>query len=266
MAKKAVLTVGLGAGLMALLFGTAASSYFKTALHWARSSARDAVPIQFQIDRAKQLVAELEPAIHKNIEEIVRTEVEIEHLQREIETTAANLETEADALIALRKHLNTGDLKLTSGRKASPEEIRAELARRMDHYKSVKAILADKQKTLELRRQALAAAREQNAKMRDNKQALLTQIEAIETRLKQIEATNAANEFHFDDSALARAKQTVSELEKRVEVMARIAEQEGRFSGGGFAIEFDGRDVVKEVDAEFGTGAGSVQPTTGRSL
>ena len=117
---------------------------------------------------------------------------------------------------------------------------------------TVKSILADKENTLKLRTKALEAAREQNSKMRAAKAALLTKIEGIETRLKQIEATQAANEFNFDDTALARAKQTVTELQKRVEVMARVAEQEGRYSDQGIPMQLEpGRDILREVDSEF---------------
>lgn len=267
MAKKGLVGAALGAGLLALLFGTAAPSYVKTAFHRVRHQAHDSVPVQFEIDRARQQVQELEPAIHKNIEDIVRADYEIESLEREIQLTTTNLESEALACKSLRKHLDGGELRLTSGTVASPEQIKAELARRMDHYNTVKAILADKEKTLELRRQALAAAREQNVKMKDAKQALLTEIEGIETRLKQIEATQAANEFSFDDSALARARQTVNDLKKRVEVKARIAAEEGRFSGTELMIDLDARDIVKEVDAEFGApGSAPAKPTSGRSL
>ena len=50
-----------------------------------------------------------------------------------------------------------------------------------------------------------------------------------------IEATQATNEFNFDDSALSRAKETVADLEKRLEVMARKAEMEGRYADDGRA-------------------------------
>ena len=75
-----------------------------------------------------------------------------------------------------------------------------------------------------------------------------------------IEATKATNEFDFDDSALARAKQTVAELEKRLEVMARKAEMEGRFVDSGIPVSLEpGRDVVKEIDDEFGATASPVE-------
>lgn len=254
MVKKGVVGAALGAGLLAVLYGTAAPYYAKTAIHNVRSQAKDAVPIQYEIDRARQQVAELEPAIRDNIEAIARAEVEIEYIEKEIATTETNLDREAKALVALREHLKDGDLQLTGGVSYTPVEIQAEMARRLDHYRTIKAILGDKQETLNLRKKALVAAREQNATMRASKLALLTQIEGIETRLRQIEATQATNEFTFDDSALARAKQTVAELGKRVEVLQRVSEQEGRYTDQTVPVYLiePGRNVADEVDHEFG--------------
>lgn len=265
MAKRGLVWTVAGAALLALLFGTAAPSYVKTAWHKVRKGAHDAVPVQFEIDRARQQVAELEPAIHNNIEEIAKAEVEMEHLQAEIATTQANLDKEGKAVVALRKYLETGDVKLTGGASYSPAEIKADMARRFDHYNRVKGILVDKQNTLKMKARALEAAREQNGKMRADKETLLAQIEAIETRLKQIEATQSANEFTFDDSALARAKQTVTELQKRVEVMARVTEQEGRYTGQTLSDIEPGRDIVKEVDSEF-TQPAADKPSNGKEL
>jgi DNA repair exonuclease SbcCD ATPase subunit len=251
MVKKGVVGAMLGAGALALLFGTAAPSYVKTAFSRVRHEAKDAVPVAFEIDRARQQVAELEPAIHENIETIARAEVEIEHLQDEIAVTQANLEREQKALLALREHVDDGDVYLTGGVSYTAEEVQAELARRFDHYKTVASILTDKEETLKMRKQALIAARKHNDELRSAKAALMTRIEAIETRLRQIEAAQSANEYNFDNSALSRAKATVSELSKRVEVMARVAEQEGRFSGSVPMLLEPGRDIVSEIDAEF---------------
>jgi chromosome segregation ATPase len=264
MVKRGVLGALAGAGVLALLFGTAAPSYVKTAFHKVRHSAHRSVPIQFDIDRARQQVADLEPELRHNIETIAQAEVDIETLDAEIASTRANLDREGKALLALREHLNTGDLRLTKGVSYTDEEIKSDLARRLDHYKAVKQIVAQKENTLNLRKKALVAAREQNAKMRDAKRALMTKIEEIETRLRQIEASQAANEFNFDDSALARAKQTVAELNKRVEVLARVAEQEGQFAESGVTTIIDpSRDVVREVDAEFGKPTSTASRTAG---
>jgi hypothetical protein len=85
------------------------------------------------------------------------------------------------------------------------------------------------------------------------KQALSTKLASIEARLKMIQSTKESNEFNFDDSALARAKASVADLEKRLDVMARTAEMEGKYSDTGIPVIIEpGRDVLKEMDAEFG--------------
>ncbi len=265
--KRGVLGAVLGAGALAVLFGTSAPYYVKTAFHKVQDTAKDRVPVQYEIDRARQQVAELEPAIRENIEAIARAEVEVEYLEKEIATTQANLDQEGKALVALRSYLDESDLKLTGGVNYTPDEIKSELARRLDHYRTIKVILEDKQKTLELRKKGLISAREQNATMRSAKMALLTQIEGIETRLRQIEATQATNEFSFDDSALARAKATVADLNKRVEVLARVTEQEGRYSGDGLPLVLEpDRDVAQEVDAEFNLTPAPAHDRGGRNL
>jgi hypothetical protein len=266
--KKGILGAALGAGVLGLLFGWTAPSYVRTAFNKVRHGAKSAVPIQFEIDRARQEVNDLEPAIHQNLEDLVKAEVDVEHLQHEIVATRENLGDEGRILVSLRQALATGERLTGTDESYSPAELKADMARRLDHYKNVKRILADKEQTLKLRKQAVFAARERLNKMKATKLALMTRIEGIETRLKTIEATQAANEFSFDDSALARAKQTVAELDRKLEVMARVTEQEGRYSGlQGLPLPIEpGRDVLKEVDAEFGTPTPDRNTTAGKSL
>ena len=88
--------------------------------------------------------------------------------------------------------------------------------------------------------------------MADQKRILAAKVEEIQARLEAIQATEVKNEFHFDDSALARAKQAVADLETRLAVKARIAEMDGRFSNSGTPTLDPDRDPAKEFDAEFG--------------
>jgi len=257
--KKAVLGAALSAGALYLAFGTSAPSYVMTAFHRVRHNAKDAVPVQFEIERARQQIANLEPAIKDNIEILARAEVDVEYLNREIAATQANLASEKKALLALRESLETGDFRLAGHGhvRYTADEVKWDLARRLDRYRNVNKILEEKEATLKAREKSVIAARKLLMEMAAQKQTLLTKLEKIEAHLKMIEATRATNEFDFDDSALARAKQSVSELEKRLEVLDRKAEMEGRFVDSGtlpVGLEPD-RDVVREIDDEFGTPA-----------
>jgi len=254
MVKKGLLGAALTAGGLFLLFGTSAPSYVRTAFHKVRHNAQDAVPVQFEIDRARDEIAALEPAIKDNIEVLARAEVDVEHLDREIVATRDNLAAEKRVILAQTERLKKGDFRLAGHTPAlTAEELRADLAHRFDHYRNVSRILEEKERTLKAKQQQVVAARKQLENMAAQKRALLTKLEGIEAHLRMIEATRATNEFNFDDSALARAKSSVADLERRLEVMERKSEMEGRFAETGIPLDVDdGRDVVREIETEFG--------------
>ena len=262
MMKKGLLGAAVLAGTSYLVFGTSAPSYFRTAFHKARHAAHDAVPIQFEIDRAKEEIANLEPAILNNREELARAEVDVEHLDREVSAVRGNLDKEKTAMLSLRDSLN-GKVTLAGRTSYTKDEVTADLGRRLTHYRNVTKILTDKEATLKARQQAVVAARQKLTEMAHQKRALATKVEEIQARLQAIEATQQKNEFNFDDSALARAKASVNDLEKRLEVKARVAEMEGHFSGEGVPVIEPGRDVVKEFDDEFGATANDAKTRTG---
>jgi len=269
MVKKGLLGAALGAGALYLVFGTATPSYVKTAFHKVRHSAKDLTPLPFEIDRARQDIADLEPAILNNREELARAEVDVEYLEREITSVRTTLAGEKTVMVTLRDKLASGDLRLTGRSNVSltEDEVKAELAHRLDHYRNVSEILKEKESTLKARQTAVEGARKKLQEMANQKKKLATKLEWIQARLKAIEVTQDRNEFNFDDSALARAKQTVSELERRLEVKARVAEMEGRFSDSGLSLTVEpGRDPVKEFDAQFGSDKDSTPKTGDKSL
>jgi chromosome segregation ATPase len=253
MVKKGVIGAALTAGALYLAFGTHAPSYVRTAFHKVRHTAKDSVPIKFDIERARDEIAALAPAIDNNKEELARAEVDVEDLQHQIATTRANLETEKTAMMDLRQSLSTGDMRLAGHVNYTREDLQGELAHRLDHYRNVNETLKEKETTLRARQSAVTAARQKLTEMARLKRTLATKLESIQARLQAIEATQDRNEFNFDDSALARAKQAVSDLERRLAVKARVAEMEGRFSGGTLPLSVEpGRDVIKEFDEQFG--------------
>jgi len=253
MIKKAILGAGLGAGALYLAFGTSAPSYVRTGFHRFRDTVKHEVSPQFEIDRARGEISGLEPAMKDQIENLARATVEVEHLDREILTIRTNLGTEKKVLTALRDSLNTGDFRLAGNVTYTADEVKGELKQRFDHYKQVTDLLKDKEETLKAKQKAVIAARQQLSQMSATKQILLTKLAGIEARLKMIQTAKESNEFSFDDSALARAKASVADLEKRLDVMARTAEMEGKYAGSTIPVIIEpGRDVVKEMDAEFG--------------
>jgi predicted nucleic acid-binding Zn-ribbon protein len=268
MVKKGLLGAALGAGALYLVFGTSAPSYVRTAFHKVRHNAKSAVPVQFEIDKTREEIASLEPAIKDNIETYARAEVDVEHLEREILATKDNLGVEKRAILTLRDQVKSGDYRLAKHGDDPADELKCDLARRLDHYTNVERILQEKQATLTAKQKALAAARKQLDSMSAQKKALTAKLDGIEARLKAIEATQTSNEFDFDDrGALSRAKASVADLEKRLEIMARKAEYEGRYVDAGVPIGTDhSRNVINEIDTKFGPAAPTEPKTGDKSL
>jgi chromosome segregation ATPase len=263
MIKKALLGAALGAGALYAAFGTSAPSYFWTGVHRGRDSVKNALGIQFQIDRARAEIASLEPARHNNIENLARAEEDVKALDREIVAIRANLATEKKTLMALRESLNTGDLKLAGDVSYTADEVKADIKQRYDSYKLSSDLLKQKEETLKAKQKAVLAGARQLTQIEATKRALETKLASIEARLKMIETTQESNEFNFDDGALSRAKASIADLEKRLNVMARTAELEGQFSGSTIPVIVEpGRDVLKEMDAEFGPPAS--KPSAGQ--
>jgi len=253
MVKKGLLGAALSAGALYLVFGTSAPSYVRTAFHKFRHGTRALVPVQFEIDKTREEIANLEPTIRDNIEIYANSEVEVEALERDIAATKANLASEKKTLLALSERVRTGDFQLAGRVSYTAEEVNSDLARRLDHYRTARAILEQKEQTLKSKHQGLASARKHLDAMSAQKKTLMTKLDKIEARLKAIEAARAGNDFDFDGSTLAHAKKSVEDLENRLEVLARKAEYEGRYADVGIPIGNEvGRDVVKEIDAEFG--------------
>jgi chromosome segregation ATPase len=255
MVKKGVLGAALGAGSLFLVFGTSAPSYVKTAFHKVRQNVNDSVPPQFEIDRARQDIENLKPMFDQNMETLARAEVEAENLESEVGAMQANLEKAKQTILAMQQKLKTGDFRLTGHVTDTADNIKADLAQRLDHYNYTSDTLKQKQEILRAKHKIIKAAHDQLLNLKEQKSTLLDKLANIEVRLRVIEATQTKNEFNFDDgSTLSRAKQTISDLEKRLNVMAHRAEIAARYGDIDSPSSYvdPHRDVVKEVEEKFG--------------
>jgi len=255
MVKKGVLGAALGAGTLFLVFGTSAPSYVKTAFHKVRQNVKESVDPQFEIDRARQDIENLKPMFDQNKETLARAEVETESLEGEVVRMQASLDTAKQTILAMQQKLKAGDFRLTGHVIDTPENIKADLAERLDHYDYTVDTLKQKQEVLKAKRKIIRAAHEQLSNLRQQKTTLLAKLANIEAKLRVLEANQTKNEFNFDDgSTLSRAKKTIADLEKRLNVMAHRAEIDGRYGDLDNPSTYvdPNRDVVKEVDEKFG--------------
>lgn len=252
MTKKILMVTGgvVLAGL--LVFGTGLLSYVRTTAHVAKETLEDNVPIDFQIERARQLIRDLEPEIRKNMHVIAKEEVEIARLEKQITEAEGGLVQDKTQILRLKTDLaNDQPVYEYAGKSFTVEQVRLDLANRFERYKTADATLASLQEIHAARESSLDSARKKLTEMMAARRQLEVEVENLEARLKSIEVAKAANNLEFDDSRLGRAKELVSDLKARLEVTEKLVQSEGYNPGEIPLDEPSTSNIVDEVTAYF---------------
>lgn len=257
MVKKVVITT-LGVTLAAgFLFGRDTVSYVRTTAGQVKDSVKESVPVTFQIERARKMIAELQPEIRRNMQVIAKEEVEVDRLRRRSEKLNEKQENARVELQQLKSDLESNNTFLVySGRRYSKNQVRIDLANRLTRAKTNDETLTNLDKVLMAREKGLAAAKAKLEEMLSSRRTLQVDIENLEARMKMVEVAQAASDFNFDDSHLARTKELLIDIQTRLEVAERLVDQDGEFVGEIQLNETEeiSSDVLDEVAQYLGEG------------
>lgn len=230
MIKKAILATGVALVLALLLFGRSAVSYVRTSAGVVSDAVHDTVPVEFQIERARNMIKDLVPEIRKNMYVIAKEEVEVEQLQQQIAGAEAKLDKEKTDLIRLKTDVAGGKAVFVyAGRRYTVAQVKTDLANRFERYKTNEATLASLEEIHGARQRSLDAAREKLEGMLVAKRQLAVEVENLEARLQMVAAAQTTSEYNFDDSRLGRVKELIADLRTRLDVAERMVNAEGYY-------------------------------------
>ncbi len=228
MIRRTIFSVAGLALLSLFFFGRNAVSYVHTSAGMVRDSVKSAVPLSFELDRARKLVKDLVPDIRRNMHVIAQEEVEVERLTAQIAASEARLDKDRGELVKLK---NDAAGKLASyeygGRSYTLTQVKADLANRFERFKVADATLASLKDIQTARKKSLDAARQKLEGMLATKRQLEVEVENLDARLKMIEVAQTTSNYNFDDSQLGRAKELVTDLRTRLSVAERMLTVEG---------------------------------------
>lgn len=224
MIKKAVLlVVGLGVTTL-VLFGRDAASYVSTTYHRLTSTVQDSVPVEFQIERARQMVRDLEPEIRRSMHVIAKEEVALEQLNHQIAANEQKAEKEKRDILRLQSDLGTGSETFRyANRTYSSEEVKQDLARRFNRFKVADDTLSSMKQMRDAREKNLDAAQQKLSAMINARRKLEVDVQNLEAKRKLVEVAQASSEYVFDDSQLARCKELINDIRTRLDVAAKLA-------------------------------------------
>ena len=253
MIKKLVVTT-LGVGVLGGVLGaTNLGSYVTTGCRQVSDSVEDSVPMTFQIDRARNMVRDLEPEIRHSMHVIAKEEVEVAELDKRLATATAKADKDKSEIMRLQSDLSSGkNVFQYAGHSYSEGEVKEDLARRFNRYKTVDGTIESLQQMRDARQRNLDAAREKLTAMMGAQRQLQVDVENLEAKLKLVEVAEASSDFQFDDSKLARAKQLMVDIRTKLDVAAKLANADTTFQEEIPLDETDAEDVTTQVAEYFG--------------
>ena len=252
MIKKLVIG-GAAAGLLAtLLFGRDAFSYVSTSVGWVKGSVKNSVPIEFEIERARNMIQELGPDIRNNMHAIAEEEVQVERLRERIGGLEGKLKREQQAIFRLRDDLSSArGVYVYDGRSYNRDQVKTDLSNRFASYQTQDETLKSLRQMYDARQQSLAAAQMKLEGMLAAKRQLEVDVENLEAQLKLVEAAQTTSNYNFDDSRLSRVKELVDNLEVRLEVARKVVDADDHFTGRINVEPTVSDDIVDQVTNYF---------------
>ena len=243
--------LGLGGVVLLglLVFGGSVISYLCTAQRSVKTMVEDSVPVEFQLERARDMVERIVPELKENIRVIAMEEVEIATLKREIAEGEESLVDEESKIAALRAKVDTQLVSL------GDNEIRGHMVQRLRsrfrNFKEAEVMLAGKRRLLTTREQHLEASEHLLDKARDQKDELERKIQSLAAKHRLIQASSIGSKVQFDGSQLSQAQQLINQIGRRLDVAERVLARESEFVDGD-DIEMDPVDeaeLLTEIDA-----------------
>jgi chromosome segregation ATPase len=253
MVKKAIIGTAVVVLLGVLLFGTNAVSYVRASAGRVSEAVHDSVPMDLKIDVAREAIDALVPEIRTNLQVIAKEQVELEALADEIAKAEAKLDKGEQEMARLSDDLKADkEVFVYAGRNYSVDQVKTDLARRLERCKTAKATLETKEQMYQARLAKLDATRQKLDGMLSEKRRLQVEIEHVEARLEMLAAAQTTSEYSFDDTRLSRAKELVNDLRTRLDVAEKLVTAESELQGEILLEEPAPEDVVEQVAEYFG--------------
>ena len=250
--KRSVL-IGVGVFVIGgLLFGKDVVSYVSSSAKSVQSAVKDAVPIEFELCRARDLLDEIIPEMHANIRLIAQEEVEVAALKADIEKSTKSVDEEKARITKLRDALEVQQAAYYFGGKEYPRSyVKEDLSNRFERFKESELVLASKQRLLTTREKSLQAAMNLLEQTRSRKRMLEDKIESLASQYRLVKAASIGSEIQVDNSKLAQTEKLITQIKKRLDVAERVLAHESQFVQ---AIPVDAvaeEDLLTQVDEYF---------------
>jgi chromosome segregation ATPase len=220
----------------------------------AQERFEDNVPISYRIKQARNMIKELTPEIEHNTRRVARQQVDVTRLEGQLADVNGTLEKSGGEVQRLKADLEQGgSIFVYAGKNYTETQVRDDLTRRFDRFKTQKGTADKLDQLLHARKVSLSAAREKVKAMQGAKEQLKVDVANLEARMQLVEVNEATKNIHIDDSQLARVREMVDTIETRISVAEQLVNSDPSSVVDEIQLDSpESRDILDEVTAYFG--------------
>ncbi|MCA9263232.1 MAG: hypothetical protein KDA60_05265 [Planctomycetales bacterium] len=249
------LKLGLGGLAVAMIagffvFGRDLNSYVSTSASNVRQSVKETVPIEFELQRARDMIDRIVPELQSNVRLIAQEEVEIAALEKEISHTRESADRQRAQVVDLRDQLETQTVSYHVGSQdLSRQQATERLASRFSRLKETEIALDGKTRLLEARQKSLRAAQDMLDRAREQKLELEQKVEGLVAQHRLIQASENASALRVDGRQLSKADRLLADIQTRLDVAQRVLSHESvLFDDDAIPLQWDEAALLEEVN------------------
>jgi chromosome segregation ATPase len=260
MVKKLFLLSAIGVGSVVALAGTGMFSYLRMGYSTASSAVRDAVPIEWEIKHARQMIEDLKPEISKNLQVVAREEAGVKRLAEEIQAKEAVLAKGRNDIMRLKGDLESGSVKFVyAGRSYTEDQVKEDLSNRFKQFQVHEQTTSKLNQVLTAREKNLEAARRKLDSMLAAKRELEVEVENLQARMTMVQVAQTASHVAIDDSHLSETRRLLESIRTRIDVTERLVASEGALDGAIPLDEETSPSLLQEIADYFGDGRAEIE-------
>jgi septal ring factor EnvC (AmiA/AmiB activator) len=262
MFKKLAMTGGAVALLSALTVGVPVFSYARCGFDWARGSATDAMPVEWELKRARQMIADLKPEISDNARRIAREKVQVTRLESQLGETEVRLSKTQNDIERLQGDLSKGNDRYTyNDRHYTVSQVKTDLGNRFKRFKTRRATADKLESMLTARKKSLNSAEQQMDVMLNARRQLQVEVENLQARLGALRVAQASSGLNLDDSHLSNTRELLDQIAAKLDVEEETTRVDVEYFGEIDLDQPSEENLLEEITAYF-DGGGQVEPSS----
>jgi hypothetical protein len=227
-----------------------------------RNTVAEAIPIEVELQRARDMIDDLIPEMHANIRLVAQEEVEIEALETDIHRGGLALVDQRGKIAKLRDTLKVEQANYRFGHtRYSRQDVVNDMSRRFEMLRNSEDILTGKQRLLDRRKQTLSASVQNLGEIRQAKIDLEGQVQMLDSQYRLLQTAQSQSTVVIDGSQVAKVRRVIKQIKKRLDTAERVLQKEQFFVESIPVDAVSETELMEQVDAYL-----SPETTEGETL